>query len=45
MNALRVEDVYHAYEEFVGPENIAIIMAGHNSPGPSNEGTVPQILR
>ena len=28
MNALRVEDVYHAYEEFVGPENIAIIMAG-----------------
>ena len=28
MSALRVEDLYHAYEEFVGPENIAIIMAG-----------------
>ena len=28
MNALRVEDLYHAYEEFIGPENTAVIVAG-----------------
>ncbi len=28
MNGLKVEDLYHAYEEFVGPENTAVIMAG-----------------